>query len=61
MMYDRRKADYRRYDDVSFLILGFCLYTLRVLLKVLEIWFHLQKIFTEEALVAKTSWACLKK
>ena len=61
MMYDRRKGVHGRYGNVPILSSGFLYCPLRVSLKVLEIWFHLQKIFAEEALVAETCWPCPNK
>ena len=61
MMYDRRKGVHGRYGNVPILSSGFLYCTLWVSLKVLENWFHLQKIFAEEALVAETCWPCPNK
>ena len=61
MMYDRRKGVHGRYGNVPILSSGVLYCTLRVSLKVLEIWIHLQKIFAEEALVAETCWPCPNK
>ena len=61
MMYDSRKGVHGRYGNVPILSSGFLYCTLRVSLKVLEIWFHPEKIFAEEALVAETCWLCPNK
>ena len=61
MMYDRSKGVHGRYGNAPILCSGFRYCTLRVSLKVLEICFHLQKIFAVEALVDESCCPCPNK